>query len=226
MSQEQKQKQSIALETARTAGMTPKEVRSLEKYIESGIPGVSTIGDKQLEAMFKMYISGHTFNEISMKNFVRKDIVLFLAYKNDWAGKKQEYIENIIQSLNQQVELMALESSSFMMETARFLHNYFRERMSLYERTKDPSVIDATDWKLLDKYLKCIELMKGKNGGGSIPPVPQSIPNVSIHAADGSTVNVSAGNQNNVDHSQLLKFFADLERAKEKQQQTNRKENK
>ena len=226
MSQDQKQEVAEVLDPTRVHGMTSKEVSSLRKYMEDGMPGIASVKDEQVENMLKMYMDGCTYSEISMKSFVKKDVVLFLSYKYSWPARRQEKVSNLIESLDQKIGLIRLESSDFIVDMARFLHNYYRDRIQTYERTKDPAVLDATDWRLMNHYYKCVEVMKGSNPMTLPTQGSQQTPNVSIYAADGSTVNLGKETSNtNVDHGSLLKFFADLERAKE-QQQNEKKERK
>lgn len=229
MSQDQNQEIDKALEPARTDGMNPKEVDSLRRYIDNGMPGVTSVRDDQVETMFKLYMEGSTYSEISMKTFVKKDIILFLSYKYSWPSRRQERMGNLIESLDSKIGIIRLESSEFIVDVARFIHSYIRDRMQIYDKTKDPGVLDATDWKLLNHYYKCVEVMKGSANTSPASPSlgTQQSPNVSIYAADGSTVNLGKETDNpSVDHSSILKFFADLERAKEQQQQKekNRKD--
>lgn len=226
LSQDQKQDIENSLEPARTYGMNPKEIDSLRRYIESGMPGIISVKDEQVETIFKLYMEGCSYSEISMKTFIKKDIILFLSYKYDWCSKKQERVRSIIESLDNKIGMIRLESSEFIVDVARFIHGYIRDRIKIYEKTKDPAVLDATDWKMLNHYYKCVEVMKGSNPMTLPTQGSQQTPNVSIYAADGSTVNLGKETSNtNVDHGSLLKFFADLERAKE-QQQNEKKERK
>ena len=211
----------MVVDQTKTYGMTDKEIGLLTRYIENGMPGVTSVKDDQLEIILKMFMEGSTYAEMSQKIYVKKEIVLFLSYKNNWPEKRREHVEQLMETINSKIGVMKLESANFLLDVTNFLQKYFRDRMDTYNRTRDHNVIQNTDFKLLSHYLKCLDIMTTKRDDGNPPMEPSSTkegtPNVSIFAADGSTVNLQDSKVSNIDQGALLKVLADIERAKEEE---------
>ena len=55
--------------------MSPEEKKSLAEFKSNGLPGFSKVNQNDIEKWFDLYMSGHTYTEISKVTKKKKDYI-------------------------------------------------------------------------------------------------------------------------------------------------------
>jgi hypothetical protein len=204
--------------------MTEKEVRSLEEFIEDGMPGLLSLTTEKISRMIEMYYNGQTYHEIALKLGIKKNIVLYISYKHNLYQSKIEHYENLIKSLAEKIDVAQNRSINLIVDAMMTLENYYRGIFDRYAITKDPKIIESADFENFKMYMKCMEILqKIKNPESANQKVPQmglNLPNGGIlKKIDDNTVEVSPLSSMSDSKSKLgdiLSMLAKLREEKEK----------
>jgi hypothetical protein len=203
--------------------MTDKEIKSLEQFIEDGLPGIFNVPSEKISRMIEMYYNGQTYHDIALKLGVKKNIVLYISYKNNFYQSKIEHYENMARNLAEKVEITQNRSVGLLVDAMSTLENYYRDILDRYAVTKDPRIIESADFENFKMYMKCMEMLqKIKNpdsGNGKTPQMGLNLPNGGIlKKIDDNTVEVSPLSSLSDDKSKLgdvLKMLAKLREERE-----------
>jgi hypothetical protein len=177
--------------------MSEKEIRSLEEFIEDGLPGILSVPPEKIHRMIEMYFDGQSYQDISLKLGIKKNIVLYISYKHNFYESKLEHYENMIKHLKEKVDIAENRSINLIVDTMMALESYYRNIFNRYAITKDPKVIESADFENFKMYLKCMEILqKIKNpdssGNIKVPQMGLNLPNGGIlKKIDDNTVEVS-----------------------------------
>jgi len=156
--------------------MTEAELKRVERYRKQGLPGIGRANESTMFQMFNLYLSGKTYDEISHITKEKKDVVLFLAHKLDWFGKKIEYLSSLNKNITSKVAKTKLEGVNFVTNLMNFFHKYYGKKINEYLMKDDDKLVEELPLKPLDKYFKAAEALdklmpKGKEeNGGGYPP--------------------------------------------------------
>lgn len=200
-----------------------KEVDQLRSFNDNGRPGVSTVGDESLRAMFDMYMNGASYSQVAEKFKVKKAIVLFFADKQQWYEKKLEHFNSVLNDVQKQIAIANVENRSFLTDLMRAFRLYYRDSIDNFLLTKDPKVFESIDFNHLKHLYKCAELLE-KLEKTNDPDKPAStnliFPNgATLTKIDERTLSISGPKQeasapNPADVSAVLKFLADISKNK------------
>ena len=134
--------------------MSQQEKESVCNYIENGLPGIIIASAELVFQWFQLYMSGKTYTEISETCNIKKDIVLYIAYKSKWLDKKLKYYNDILENMSTKITNAKLESANTVITVINVLSRHINEKLSKYPITKDDTIINSTDMKLLAQFLK------------------------------------------------------------------------
>lgn len=162
-----------------------EEKQSLIKYVDNGVPGLSSISESDIFQWFTMYMAGQTFTEISIACKVSKDKILFIANKSQWFEKRMNHFSDITSRLQDKVNAARLESANTVATIISSFNKYYNEEFTRFLKTGDKSIIESVDTKMLSQYQKAIESFDKIIGSGKDPKDP-SAPLVNINMGSGT----------------------------------------
>lgn len=157
-------------------GWTKREVRVLLSGQEKGYAAIS---DSLSEQFYRMFLEGRTPQEICNENppFLEKDI-LYLRYRKDWDAKRQEYLKNLVSSVQQRYAQSKLESAKFLMDLLSVSHKKYGKQMAKYLQTEKEE--DFPEMPSLKYYKEIVETLAKITGEDKKVQVEGSI----IHQVD------------------------------------------
>lgn len=203
--------------------MSPKDIENLERFIESGMPGLYEISPDKISKMITLYFNGDTYHNISAKVGIKKNIVLFIAYKHNFYQEKIEKYEELAKSVSEKLVLVHDRSTDLLLDTMSTLENYYRDILNRYATSKDSRLIESANFENFKMYLKCMEVLqkiKNPENNDKKSSMGLNLPNGGIlKKIDDNTVEVSPLNSSVEGKSKLgeiLKALADLKEQREK----------
>lgn len=173
------------LDNGKTTDITPKELEVMNKYKESGLPGITSLSDVGVTKAIDMYMGGKTYHEISKILGVKKEIVLYLAHKFNWYGTKMEHLEILDANLKERILHANLVNQDFMLQIQEFFKQKIGTKISRYFATNDDEIASKVDRKDIEMYYKAVELMSKLT---TEKPAAGSRPAVGLNLGDGVTV--------------------------------------
>ena len=199
-----------------TTDIVDKDKETLDKFIESGLPGIGDVTQPQISKMFDLYLNGKTYSAISGIMRVQKPIVLYLSHKLNWFESKQEYLVNFEKYNKQRVIEFKLMKDDFLLNIAHVLQKKIGSRLNRYLATDNEEFTNQINLKELDRYLKVVEMLE------KTVAIPQAkSPLVGLTIPEGATLTRKSDNEIEVTprenaQENMLKRLADLEREKDK----------
>lgn len=202
---------------------TPEEKEKIKIFEESGLPGVSKLDDSNSKLALKMYLEGCSFDLISNKFRIKKDVLLYRAYKENWGLAKKKHLIDLSEGLFVRIDTARLSAASFVADFINFNHEYYQKKMDDYRRTKDDRIVESMDLKLFDKYYKALEIAEKM-----VRPDPKDPKAPALHFTQ-LNIGANSGKKgadaieavaNQIDDkktSDILKSLADAEREKDKE---------
>lgn len=137
--------------------MNEHDIRSLEQYIEEGLPGVSQVSQEKLKQAIEMYLDGYTYFDIASRVGIKKKIILYISHKHNFYEMKMDNYKNMMQSLGQKFEVASIKSAYFLTDLMSSIESYYREMLVKYQVSKDPRIMESEDFKKITTYLKVLE---------------------------------------------------------------------
>ncbi len=203
--------------------MTEKEVRDLEAFIADGMPGLYEVPTEKISRIIDLYFNGNSYHDIALKLGVKKAIITFICYKNNFYQDKIERYESLARHIQQKVDLTQNRSVDLLVDAMAALETYYRDLFNRYALTKDPRIVESADFENFKMYMKSMEMLqKIKNpdtGGNKTPSMGLNLPNGGIlKKIDDNTVEVSPLNSPTDGKSKLgevLKTLAELREKRE-----------
>ena len=139
--------------------MTSGEKVDLEEFTNNGSPGLSKIEDLEISRLFEMYLSGHSYGEISEASQKPKNIILSLSKNNNWYVKKMTYFNDIAIHFADKTRLVKLESANTILNVQSALSKFIGNQASQYIKTNNPKHLEKIDSKVLQSFFKAIEAL-------------------------------------------------------------------
>jgi len=121
---------------------SPEEKTSLSEYIKKGCPGIEKIDENDVVECLKLYLSGKTYLEISNICKVKKDLVLYIAYRSNWHKKKMDYISDLSQNILNKVNQTKLESVNTLSALINAYSQKINNKVEKFITTNNPDHLD------------------------------------------------------------------------------------
>jgi hypothetical protein len=189
---------------------TQRDIDLVSGFKTNGAPGLAGVGEEKLEQIAKMYLSGLSFDAISTRLRVKKAIVLYVVERQRLYETRQETLNALIESVPKRLEIFSTQNTDFFLELAAVIRSYYVDKIELYKRTNDSTVLETMDTKLMKIYEKCSEILLG------IEPKAKEAGSLNMVTSPGTNVFISTPNDEQKNKlSEVLKMVADLNRAKE-----------
>ncbi len=163
------------------------EVISLKDYKRNGLPGIQRYKEEDYFQWFNLYMSGKTYSEISKLTNTKKDIILFVSDKTRWHEKRMQYYADLSDNMILKCQASKLETLNTVTTMVSALNQYFGSKFDKFLKTKDATIIEGLDTKLLAQYYKATESVN-KIIGGAVDNDNDGQPMVNITVPSGSKI--------------------------------------
>jgi len=142
--------------TKDVSDFSPSDLESINQFADAGLPGISAMDQGKIFRARDLYFCGHRYYSIARIFRVRKDLILYLAYKFNWHKEKVEHLAEL------------REQIAFGLAEEKLQHKAFLIKVSQHFRKQIGKQIDAfyangqleIDAKEIDRQLK---IMGGLN---------------------------------------------------------------
>jgi hypothetical protein len=200
-----------------------REIQRIVEFEQNGLQGVSKLSDEQYKLAYKMYLEGCSYDIISNRFHIKKDVILYRAWKDQWYSAKKAKLLELSESIVDRINIAKADSVSFLVDLVQFSHEYYKDKIDQYRKTKDDRIVETLDMKQLEKYFKTIEMLdkltkvgEGAEGKDSKTPLVNVIFNgIASVSREGNTMSVTPDKKEELTEEALLKQIAELERKKE-----------
>lgn len=139
--------------------MSLEEQEQLNMFLNNGCPGLSKMRDSDIFQWFELYMAGRSYSEIAVATKKKKEYILFMAYKQNWLDKKMNHFDDLLSGMEEKLQQTKLESINTISTIVNALGKFYGDQFLKYLTTKDPSVINSIDTKMLSQYYKSVEAL-------------------------------------------------------------------
>ena len=192
--------------------------QKLTHFKKEGMPGLARLRPEDLFRMREMYLGGASYREIAMTFNQTLPLILFLSEREGWYKEKIEKAEMIAETLSQNYSYIMADSTLFITELLIFWQGYYREQIKEYKRTKDKNIIENMDLKILEKYLKLLDLL-GKPVDPKDPKDKSPLVNINMNSGsvteNKGTLTITPEQAEEIDSSKIFAVLAELKRQKD-----------
>jgi hypothetical protein len=161
---------------------TEDDKKSLASFKENGCPGLTKIDDNKVFKWFELYMSGKSYNEIAEITSDKKDLILYVSNKMKWHEKRMKYYEDLALNMTKKMSQVKISSMNTLSSIMMGLNKYYEDKFTKYLSSKDNSLIEGLDTKLLTQYYQSIKTFH-----------TLANPNQSIETPNKPTINVNVG---------------------------------
>jgi virulence-associated protein VagC len=200
-----------------TTDISDKDMEKVNKFIEDGMPGVSTVNDTTLTRMFSLYLGGSTYWQISNIVGVKRPLIMFMSHKFDWYAARREYLTELQEQIKGRVIDSRLVSQDFLLTLTAAWQKKIGKKLQRYLATDDDEHANAINLKEVAQLLKTIEMIQdldkeGRDSKGRQPAVGLNLGDGVTIERNGDKVTITPKEKSIGD---MLKQFADTRRAEE-----------
>jgi len=100
---------------------------------------------------------GKTYSEISKITNTKKNVILYVSDKGNWHDKRMVYYNDLSDNMLQKCNESKIETLNTVTTMVSALNKYFGTKYDKLLKTKDESIIEGLDTKLLGQYYKATE---------------------------------------------------------------------
>lgn len=220
----QKNKMPVAVQTA-TTDISEKDMEKIQAFIEAGHPGLVALTEDKLYRMADMYLSGHTYWQISNATGIKRDLVMFVSRKYGWFDNKQEYIYELQDRMKGRIIEAKLVGQDFLLLLTQAWQKRIGGKLNKYLATGNEEHADEIDLKEVAQLLKTIEMINeldhnGRDSKGKTPAVGLNLGEGVTIERDGDKVTITPKERSLGD---MLQKYADDRRADAENSKPNNK---
>jgi len=207
----------IVVDTIKMTDISDESMKKVQKYIDSGLPGVSAVDETKIGKMMELYLSGKTYDQISTITRTDRVIVMYFSHKLNWCDIRKEYMVELADHMKRRVMEAKLQSQDFLLQLAQMWQKKIGHKITRYLETNNEEFSVQINLKEIDRYMKTIELLQK-----STAEAPKDKgPLIGLNLGEGATVTRNSDNQIEITPKQkaigdVLKHYADLRREEEK----------
>lgn len=144
-----------------TDDMSVDEKTALIQFREDGLPGIAIATPELTESLFKLYMGGKSYDEISKVTNTHKSVVLHLSDKLGWYNTKMNYLLKITNDMTNKINQAKIETANTMSSLVLALSRFFGKTLDEYLATDNETLIRTLDMKLLSSYYKSVDTLDG-----------------------------------------------------------------
>lgn len=194
--------------------LTESEAQSVLDYSKNGCPGLVKVSETDVFGWFELYMAGKTYSEIAQQTKSKKDLIMYMSVKSNWHTKRLDYYNDLANNLLNKYVQAKSKSANTVATMVSALNTYYGDQFDQYLRTKDKTVIDQLDTKMLAQYYKAIEMLDKLMGCKTEDAESHRSTNVNVNI--GTNAKVTQVDENTIEVSQdnigdILKFLAKKE---------------
>lgn len=198
--------------------ITGENLKKVQEFIDKGLPDVIKVDESKMAKMVELYLSGSSYDKISMATRIDKTTIMFLSQKYGWCKARQQYLIELEENMKKRVLETNLVSQDFMLQLIQVWHKKIGKHMTRYLATDNEEHLDNIDLKELDRYIKVMESLKDSIRP---PKVDSKAPAVGLNLGEGVTITKKGDNEVEITPKQrvvsdILQQYADARRQEEK----------
>ena len=192
------------LTTRGSGDFSPEEVASLQDYKKNGCPALVKKTEADFFQWFELYMSGKTYSEIAKITNTKRDLILYTSDKGNWHNKRMQYYSDLSDNMLQKCEASKIETLNTVTTMVSALNKYFGNKFDKFLKTKDETIIEELDTKLLAQYYKATEAID-KIIGGAVDNDGNGKPLVNITMTGGGRVTQTGKNSVDIETEGTMK---------------------
>ena len=204
--------------------LSSEEKNSLVDYVQNGCPGLTRVDDQDVFSWFQLYMSGKSYSEISEFCKCKKDLVVYMSYRNQWHEKRMNYYNDISSKYIEKVKMAKMDSINTTINAITALGKYHDKQFTKFIANNDNSIIHNLDTKILSQYYKSLEMLdkllsnKAPSKNRDDYDEPPTV-NININQPKNSapvtidTEVVSSNAEENMSNSEVLRALSILKRS-------------
>jgi len=206
-----------------TDDFTMKDLDLIRKFKDSGMLGLHTMKDTDIERAMSLYLDGRSYREIASVLKINKSVILFLSHKAKWYELRREYLDELQATIKDKVVEAKLRSQDFFLELKLAYEKKISKNIHQYLRTDDSAFFDKIDKKDIDVIVKITDILQ-RLSSETAPLSDRSL--VALNGM-GEGVSITRTGNNSVEitpkepslFSSKLKAMAEMKREMERQNQ-------
>lgn len=206
---------SQQLEVKKESDFTPEETSQLAKFRENGLPGITTIKETNSFGWFNLYMADKSYQEIAEITRSDKNLILYLAEKLDWFGKKMQYYNNAQGKITDKLSNTKLKSLDFLTTLAESYGRVYGNKLNVAIMNNDFRVLEEIDPKTMSVYFKSLEMIQKMT---ATPNPKQNNMSVNVNLnnetqikkVDENTLVITPANQSEI-YDEMLQLQKELE---------------
>jgi len=197
---------------------SPRHIAMVEKFENSGLPGIYSITPKITEKMEKLYVNvGYDYSDVAKMTQSRLEIVLYLAKKYNWAALRAQKMEQDMSGLDIPVssttEYYTFKALDKLVKVLSHSIELKSERAALGMVEDDIRALESLTGQTLNNYKSILSLWHSfKN------PKKQNMVNVNIpggaqitRTSDSSVTITPADSESEKVYKEVLKKLAKMD---------------
>jgi len=198
-----------------TTDLTAVDLVEVNRFIESGLPGIASVPDSTIEKIAKLYLEGKTYNQISRILRVPVVIPMYLARRGNWYTTRLRHKHELAASLQGRIMDAQLVTQERLLSLVQHFEKRIGHIVDKFDATDDATL--QVNLKEVDKYLKTVKALQE----GMAPKSPKDkTPAVGLNIGAGVTVTKTGDNSVEISPTQktveqMMAEIADSLRAAE-----------
>lgn len=205
------------VDTIRMTDISDESMKKVQRFIDDGLPGISTVDETKIGKITELYLSGKTYDQISNITRINRVMVMYLSYKLNLCDIRKEYMIELGDHMKRRIMEAKLSSQDFLLQLAQAWEKKIGNKITRYLATDNEEFTDQINLKELDRYLKTIELLQKSTSEES----GKKGPLVGLNIGDGATITRKGDNELEITPKQkaigdVLKHYADMRREEDK----------
>lgn len=174
---ENEKKDLVPQNQTKALDLTDEELKIYKEYKDAGFPGIMRVQQSDIFKWINLYMNGKSYFEIARDTKSNIAQIITVAVRQDWAKKKFDHFDSVHNNLGDKLMINRLESLVFLSDVQAYVHQTLGRDIKNYLQTQDPTLERKIDLKVLDKYIKAVDLI-GKlafNNKSDDPNRPQAV---------------------------------------------------
>lgn len=153
------------IENIPTYDFSESEQALIDDFIKRDCPSYSNVRNDKKDKWYRLYQTGKTYSDIASITKSKVELVLYASFKLRWTDKRTSYYADLANSALANVKNIHSQSVKTMSTIVSAFSLYFEEKFGKYISTKDGSLIEDVDPKILTQYYKSLDVMSKMIGG-------------------------------------------------------------
>jgi hypothetical protein len=209
-------KKLTLLEGEPATDLSQDDAKKVQLFKDEGAPGIATLEEPKLHKIMDLYLSGKSYRQISQALRIDKTMIMYLADRFNWYLMRREYLNEM--EHRQMFNLMEskIEDKNFLLELTHMWRRKMGSNISKYLQTDDERFANEIDLKVVDRYMKAVDIIHKLSYDGK----SEGKPTVGLNLGDGVVIKKKSDNEVEITPKQktikdALRQFADMRREEE-----------